>query len=337
MNLPLRAAVVGVGHMGRHHARIYAEMPATRLVGVVDIDGERAARVAAEYGCSVIPRLEDLIGKVDAVSVAVPTVDHVAVAQPLLEAGIAVLVEKPLAPSAEEARRLIGIAERSGALVQVGHTERFNPVVRAIQRMEITPKFVEAQRISPFTFRSADVGVVFDMMIHDIDIILHLVRSEVATIDAVGVAVLSSNEDIANARVRFANGSVANLTASRLALKTERRIRVFSPEAYLSLDYQQRRGIAIRKTAHEDILEIARRRGLRSLAELAAQDYSSLVRVEPLSIEDTEPLRAELEAFVRAVATGEPPPVTAADGLAAVELASRITASIREQRWEVEP
>jgi predicted dehydrogenase len=330
-------AVIGAGHMGRHHARIYRELPEAELLGVVDTDTGRGEAIAREFETEHYTSIEPLLGRVRAVSAAVPTVAHVAVARPLLERGLAVLIEKPIAPDSAAARDLLSCARRHNALVQVGHTERFNPVVRAMNRMRVAPRFIETHRISPFTFRSADIGVVMDMMIHDIDIVLHLVRSKPARVEAVGVRVLARNEDIANARVIFEDGCVANLTASRLALKTERKIRVFSEEAYLSLDYQKKSGIAITKDANLDLLKFARERNATDLSQLAGTDFGSMVKVEPLQVDDVEPLRAELQSFLHAVRTGEPPEVSAEDGVAAVELAEQIIAALKEHQWELPP
>ena len=334
MSAPIPVAVVGVGHMGRHHARVYSELPETELVAVVDRDADRARKIADKHHCRALTEPESILETVRAVSIAVPTVYHHTAARPFIERGIAALIEKPIAGTPDEAEKLIALSRKHGSLLQVGHTERFNPVVRAIERMEIVPKFIETHRISPFTFRSADIGVVMDMMIHDIDIVLHLVRDKEPKVDAVGVNVLGPHEDIANARLRFANGCVVNLTASRLALKTERRIRVFSPEAYLSLDYQKKTGIAIKKDANLDVLEMARQRDAEDLSQLAGADFGRMVKVEPLVVEDTEPLKAALQAFVHSVRTGEPPPVTAEDGLAAVRLAHRIMDSLQSHSWD---
>lgn len=328
-------AVIGAGHMGRHHARIYHELPEAELVGVVDSDLGRAEAIARQYGMQAFASVEPLLGRIKAATVAVPTVAHLAVALPLIERGIGLLIEKPLAPDSQTCRQLIEAARRSGALLQVGHSERFNPVVRAMSRMEVHPRFVETHRISPFTFRSADIGVVMDMMIHDIDIVLHLVGSKAVRVEAVGVSVLAQHEDICNARVTFESGCVANLTASRLALKTERKIRVFSEEAYLSLDYQKKVGIAIKKEANLDLLKMAHERNAQDLSQLAGMDFGSMVKVEPLQVDDVEPLRAEQQSFLRALATGEPPEVSAEDGAAAVELAERITAAVKEHDWQL--
>lgn len=319
--------------MGRHHARLYSELPQSRLVAVVDANGARAEEYAGKYGCQALASIDDLPDEVRAVTVAVPTSFHVETAERLLRRGIAVLVEKPLAATVEECERLLACARATGGLLSVGHTERFNPAVRAIERLNITPRYVESQRISPFRFRSADIGVVADMMIHDIDIILHLVKSRAVRVDAIGVNVLARHEDIANARVVFESGAVANLVASRLALKTDRRLRVFSETAYLSVDYQRKSGIAITRDANLDILALARDQNVEDLSQLADLDFGKLVKVEPLTVDDVEPLKAELEAFLYSVATGAPPAVSGEDGAAAVRLATDITRAIQVSQF----
>lgn len=349
-----RVAVIGAGHMGRHHARIYSEIPDCELVAVVDKDLDRARKIAREFGGRPAAHVSDVVEEFDAASVAVPTVFHGEVAIPLLERGIAVLVEKPLAPDVESAGRLLDAARRTGGILQVGHSERFNPVVQAMLRMKVRPRFIETHRISPFTFRSADIGVVLDMMIHDIDIVLHLVSGRAAmaetgegkegaalgsgafpayTVDAVGVNVLGDFEDVANARVRFSNGAVVNMTASRLALKTERKIRVFCPTAYLSMDYQKKTGIAIKLKDNVDLIRLARERNFEDLSQMASLDYGSMLKIENLSVDDREPLRAEIESFLHSVRTGESTGVSAEDGFAAVEMAERITRAVREHAW----
>ncbi len=328
-------AVIGVGHMGRHHARLYHELPQSRLVAIVDKDPARAKEHADKYGALALTSIDDLPDGIAAATVAVPTIRHREVATALMRKGIAVLVEKPLAGTVEDADALLDVSRETGVVLSVGHTERFNPVVRAMQRLEIRPKYVETQRISPFRFRSADVGVVSDMMIHDIDIVLHLVRSPVKHVEAIGVSVLAKHEDIANARVTFENGAVANLVASRLALKTDRRIRVFSETAYLSVDYQRKNGVAITKDANLDILSLAKDKNVDDLSQMANIDFGELVKVEPLQVDDAEPLKVELEAFLNSVQTGTAPAVTAEDGAAAVRLAAMIVEAVQQHEWRV--
>ncbi len=333
-------AVVGVGRMGRHHARTYSKIAGAKLVGVVDADEERAETIADEYGCRAFPTAEALLAahpELAAASVAVPTKYHAIAAQPLLERRIACLIEKPLAPTVAEARELAALARQHGTLLQVGHTERFNPAVRAVAAMNLNARFIEVDRVSPMTFRSLDVGVVMDVMIHDLDIVLMLARSPIAKIDAVGVAVLSENEDVANARITFESGCVANIAASRLALKTDRKLRLFSESGYVSLDYQKRSGVVIRASQNDVALQ-----ELRLLLEhgqdLSEVDYSSLVHVEELTMEippgEEDPLTAELTAFLDAARGGKTPVVDAEAGYAAVEAAERVVASLRAHRWQ---
>lgn len=330
---PIRTAVIGVGHMGRHHARLYHELPQSRLVAVVDANRERAEDMARQYQATALTSVDQLPADVQAVTVAVPTTYHREVTEKLLRRGIAVLVEKPIANTVEDAEAMLACARQTGAVLGVGHTERFNPVVRAIQRLDIQPKYIESQRISPFRFRSSDIGVVADMMIHDIDIILHLVGSRPVKVDAVGVNVLARHEDVANARVVFENGAVASLVASRLALKTDRRLRVFSETAYLSLDYQRKNGIVITRDKNLDILALAKDKNLDDLAQMADFDFGKMVNVEPLIVDDVEPLRAELESFLESVRTGKPPAVSGEDGVDAVRLASEIVSAIQLHSW----
>lgn len=335
MSAPLPVAVIGAGHMGRHHVRIYSQMPEVRLVGVIDRDVERAAALAKPLGAAFADSWRPELADIAAASIAVPTVHHLSVAAPLLERGIGVLIEKPLAPTLSDALRIAELARRHQAIVQVGHTERFNPAVRAVERLGLKPRFLETHRISPFSFRSADVGVVFDMMIHDIDILLHLSRETVDRIDAIGVSVLGPHEDVANARVQL-GATVANLTASRLALKTERKLRIFCPHAYVSLDYQKKTGIAITLDRNLDVIKFARERKVEDLAQLAGTDFGSLVNVEPLAVDDRDALGEELRTFVQCVRTRSAPPVDVEDGVAAVRLAEQIVSAIRSQPGDLD-
>lgn len=333
----LPVAVIGAGHMGKHHVRLYSQMPRARLVAVVDADVDRARALAEPLGVAFGDSLRPEMGDVAAVSIAVPTVHHLAVARPLIERGIHVLIEKPLAPSADEATEIAALGRRHNVVVAVGHTERFNPAVRAVAKLGIRPKFVETHRISPFPFRSADVGVVFDIMIHDIDILLSLVQDDVVRVDAVGVNIFGPHEDIANARVTCRRGAVANLTASRLALKTERKLRAFSENAYVSLDYQKKLGIAVTLDRNVDVIKFMRERNIEDLSKFTAADYGKMVQVEPLVVDDRDALQTELEAFLDCIRTRTPPPVSADDGVAAVRLAERIVRSIKEHPWDGDP
>ncbi len=327
----LPVAVVGCGRMGRFHARVYSELAGVKLVGVCDTDPAVAATVADEFGCRSFTKPQEMLGAVEvkAATIAVPTIHHADVAELLLSHGVACLVEKPLAHDVAEAQRIVDAARKYNRPVQVGHIERFNPAIRAMDRLEIRPQFIEVSRISPLSFRSMDVGVVLDVMIHDIDIVLKLAQSKVAKIDAVGVSVIGESEDICNVRMTFENGCVANITASRLALKTERKLRVFSRDAYVSIDYQKRYGIVARRTGNvdaiRDVVSKIRSGEIRDMSDLK---YSDIVSIEELAISDTEPLKSELESFITCVKDGTPPVVSAQDGLAAVEVATQIVAAI---------
>jgi predicted dehydrogenase len=318
--------------MGRLHARVYSEIPRVNLVGVYDADPEAAGAAAEQYDCRAFGSLHELVTAVSAVTIAAPTQFHADIAENCLAAGLACLIEKPLAKDVADARRIVDAAARASTIVQVGHIERFNPAIRAMEKLDIRPQFIEVTRISPLTFRSLDVGVVLDMMIHDIDIVLKLARSKVARIDAVGVSVIGDVEDICNARLTFDNGCVANITASRLALKTERRLRVIGPDGYVSLDYQKKYGIVARRGGNLDAIRDAVAK-IRSgeIDDISQLNFKDLIHIEELEINDIEPLRAELEAFVDAIANGSEPPVTLEDGLAAVETATRIVQSISPQ------
>jgi predicted dehydrogenase len=327
----LAVGVIGCGRMGRFHARVYSALPGVRLVGIYDANFDVAESAAAEVGCKAMRELSDLLAQVRAVTIATPTATHLSVAEACFAAGVSCLIEKPLAKSIEDADRIVAGARASGLTVQVGHIERFNPAIRAMDRLDIRPGFIEVIRISPMTFRSIDVGVVLDMMIHDIDIVLRLAGSPIASIAAVGVSVIGDVEDICNARITFANGCVANMTASRLALKTERKLRVFSRDAYVSLDYQKRYGIVARRSGNLQAIRDAVAR-IRSgeIEDLTQLDFADLVQIEELAIDDTEPLRAELESFVDSVRSGAPPVVPVEDGAAAVRAAMQIVDAIGE-------
>ena len=292
----LKVGVIGVGHLGKHHARIYSELDGVRLVGVADIISERAEQVASEHGAQAFVDYRDLMGQVDAVSVAVPTEKHTSIGEDCLDRGIDVLVEKPIAQNLDQARAMIRAAEESGRILQVGHVERFNPVVEAARRVATRPQFFEIHRLTVFSMRSLDIDVVLDLMIHDIDIVLSLVDSPVAEIRAVGIPVLSEKADIANVRLEFEDGCVANMTASRVSTEQVRKLRFFQPHAYVSLDYAAQKGHVLSLDGGQ-------------------------IRQEKLEPPQTEPLRAQLEAFALAVAKREIPVVTGEDGLRALDVA----------------
>ena len=330
---PLPVAVIGCGRMGRLHARFYSQMPQVRLVGLFDANTETAAAVADEFGGKVFEKMEDLLKQVAAVTIAVPTVSHPEYARKCMDAGVACLIEKPLAKDVADAQKIVDWGKSSNVTVQVGHIERFNPAIRAMQALQVQAGFIEVTRISPLTFRSIDVGVVLDMMIHDIDIVLQLAQSKVVRIDATGVSITGDAEDICNARIVFENGCVANMTASRLALKTERKLRVFSSDAYVSIDYQKRYGIVANRSGNVDAIRDAVSR-IRSgeIQDLSDLNFADLVTIQELQIDDADPLRGELESFVNAVKNRSAPEVPAEDGLAAVILATQIVQAIATKK-----
>ncbi len=321
--------------MGQIHARVYSKLPASELVAIVDTDQPRARRLAKKYKCKWYSDCVRLYDGVDAVTIAAPTNEHYKLARPFIERKIPVLIEKPLAADLAQAGEIVALAARTGCLVAVGHSERCNPVVQAIKRLAIEPKFIEATRISPYPFRSTDIGVVLDIMIHDIDIILSLAASKPAKVDAVGVGVIDENEDICSARIEFENGCIANVTASRLALKTERKVRVFSRQAYLSVDYLKKTGTVIKAEPNVDIIEKIRELKKKGKFNLLKTNWAKLLHVEKLDVDDTEPLRLEQQAFLKAVADKSlSPEVSAQEGLAAMECAEQILAAIKKHKWD---
>jgi predicted dehydrogenase len=331
----IRTAVVGAGKMGAIHARVYSKLDEAELVGVVDIDKAKADVLAERYGCHSFTDPEELFGLADAVTISAPTIHHRDLAESFIKNNIAVMIEKPLAASVREGKDIVDFAVNRGTVVAVGHSERCNPVVQAMKRLNIEPKFIEANRISPYPFRSMDIGVVLDVMIHDIDIILSLAGSRIKSVDAVGVNVIADHEDICNARVVFESGCIANITASRLALKTERKVRLFSRQAYLSLDYLRKEGIIIKADPNIDVVEWIKEHQQAQDMDFSNVNWPDLLHIEQLDIEDSEPLKVEQQAFLRAVAgEADRPEVTAEEGLAALECADRILKSIGEHKWD---
>jgi predicted dehydrogenase len=301
---PLRIAVVGVGHLGRHHARILAALEGARLTAVVDTIPERAAESAAATGARALTDYRDLVGQVDAVTIAVPTGLHREIAIPFLERSTAVLVEKPISRSVADADAMLAAARAGGAVLAVGHTERYNPAVAAVLPLVTAPRFIEVHRLSAFPERSLDIDVVFDLMIHDLDVILAIVGSEVTAIEAVGVPVLTPRFDIANVRLRFASGCIANITASRISRDRVRKIRFFQPDSYISIDYAAQEVEGWR---------LVRRDGARPGIEGG-----------PVPVHRDEPLRRELADFVRAAREKSAPLVDGEAGRRALVLATRI-------------
>ncbi|HET7872964.1 MAG TPA: Gfo/Idh/MocA family oxidoreductase [Terriglobales bacterium] len=326
----IRVAVVGVGAFGQNHARVYHELQqqgcGVELVGVLDASPSQAQAVAAQFGCKALANLEDLFGRVDAVSVAVPTVHHLQTAAALMAAGIDVLIEKPLASSLDEADELVRLAEANQRIVQVGHLERFNPAVRATVPLLTRPMFFEVHRLSVFTPRSLDVDVVLDLMIHDIDVVLSFARSAVKEVRAVGLPVVSGKVDIANVRMEFESGCVANLTASRISTEKVRKLRFFQPREYISVDYARQDVLQFRVTSEEkfSLDEL--------LASIGAPDSSPIpgVTIHRPKVQQEEPLHAELKSFVEAVRRRTAPAVTLEDGRRALALALEILTAISE-------
>ncbi len=317
----IRCGVAGVGSLGQHHARIYASLAGAELAGVYDTSEARAEEVRARLGCRRFASLDELGASCEAISVVVPTDRHAEVAVPLLARGCHLLIEKPLCASLEEAERVLAAAKAGGCLVQVGHVEHFNPVMAFLEKEADRPQYITAERLAPYQVRGTEVGVVLDLMIHDIGIVLALVKSPIARIDSVGINLLSRTEDIANARIQFENGCVANLSASRMSLKKAREIRIFQDNAYLSLDFMNQSGHLVRKS---DIIAY----GLKMKVGLVKTGDMSSIPVHEIPIEKGEPLTFELAHFVESVARSRQPKVGAALGKSALEVAIAITEQI---------
>jgi predicted dehydrogenase len=299
----VRVGVVGVGHMGKEHARIYAGLEHADFVGVFDLSVDTARKVAHHHGCRVFASLEEMLPEVDAVSIVTPTAAHFEVAARFLGSGKHLLIEKPITNTTDEATQLVDLAKSKQLILQVGHVERFNPVLKVLEERLTHPRFIEAHRLSPYPGRSTDIGVVMDLMIHDLEVILHLVRSEVASVDAVGVPVLSKGEDIANARIRFTNGCVANLTTSRISPEKMRKIRVFQDDAYLSLDYQNQEGEIYRKAGGQ-------------------------ITRESIPVAKEEPLKKQLASFIDCILRRSGPVVSGDHASRALRLAAQIVEQI---------
>jgi predicted dehydrogenase len=307
----LAAAVVGVGYLGKFHAEKYADSEKATLVAVTDIDRSKAESVASQLGVAAFSDYRELLGRVQCVSVAVPTRLHYQVARDFLDGGVDVLVEKPIASDIHQGRELVDLASARGRILQVGHLERFNPAIRRLESAVQQPRFVECHRLAPFVERGTDVDVVLDLMIHDIDVIASLVRSTVDRVEAVGVAVLTDKPDIANARITFSNGCIANVTASRVSVKRERKIRFFQPDAYLSIDYDQRRAQIFHKPP-------------------PAGGWAD-IRAETIEIKEADALADEIDSFLDCVRTRALPLVSGVEGLRALEIASMISEQLQDR------
>lgn len=304
----VRVAVIGVGQLGSRHARLYSELDAAELVGVADIDIDRCRRISKQYGVRGVTDFNELVPGVHAASVAVPTFDHEAITTALLDAGVHVLVEKPIAPTVEHALRMTTLARENNLRLAVGHTERYNPGVEAVLAQVKDPRFIEVHRLGSFSPRSLDIDVVLDLMIHDLDVVLALVAREVVSVEAVGVPVLTPKVDIANARLKFEGGAVANITASRVSQEKTRKLRVFERDRYVSLDYQTQEAVRFQLVPNRD----------------GGDGGRPNIEKDDLTVQNEEPLRRELVDFLDAVATGREPRVGGEDGRAALELAIRV-------------
>jgi predicted dehydrogenase len=335
---PLRVAVVGVGHLGQHHARILAAMDGVTLVAVSDARPEQAAIVAERCGCAAVADYRDLLDRVDAVTIAVPTILHREVAGAFLERGIPAMVEKPLAPSLAQAEELVALAKETRATLQVGHIERFNPALSALEGMRLRPKYIEADRLGTYTFRSTDIGVILDLMIHDLDLVLSWIAAPVRSVQAVGVSVFGAHEDVANARIEFEDGCVANLTASRVSFQAVRKLRLWSADGYALLDFAAKKATLVRpsdRLRHGE-LDLAGV-DLTQTAAVREHLFGKVLRVDQVEPASTEPLALELADFVRAVRTGTPPRVSGDDALRAIRVADQILKSLQSHAWEGRP
>ncbi len=328
----LRVGVVGTGSIGRNHARIFSELDDVEFAAIHDTNAATAQEMAAHFGAKACASLEEFASLVDAATVATPTPTHFPVGKFLLERGKHVLVEKPITETTADAKALAELAHARGLVLQVGHIERFNPVLGALESRLTRPRFIESHRLSPYPNRSIEIGVVLDLMIHDIEIILHLVRSPLKSVDAVGVPVLSRGEDIANARLRFENGCVANITVSRISPEKLRKIRVFQEDAYLSLDYQAQEGFIYRLARAGEHESSLFKKLLASKDESIVSEFAGKKFVrEPVEVDKGEPLKRELVSFVECARAGAAPKVGGREATAALELAIEITRLIEEQ------
>ena len=330
---PIRAGVIGTGSIGKNHARILAELPDCKFTAIYDTNRATAEELAARYGAVAAPSLEEFVTLVDAATIATPTPSHYPVGKLLLEAGKHILVEKPITENTADAHALSKLAQERGLVLQVGHIERFNPALSALEARLKQPRFIESHRLSPYPNRSTEIGVVLDLMIHDLEIILHLVRSPLASVHAVGVPVLSRGEDIANARLCFENGCVANITVSRISPERMRKIRVFQDSGYLSLDYQKQEGFMYRLADEGQMETSFLKKLLATKDETIVSEFAGkrIVR-EPVEVVKGEPLRNEIAAFLQCAREGSQPKVSGHQATVALELALEITRQIEQRQ-----
>ncbi len=328
---PLNVGVVGVGHLGSLHAKMYGQIPSVKLVGVYDIDSQRAQKLATEFGIKAFSTLDELLSQVEAVSIATATQSHYDVAMQVIKQGVHLLIEKPITATIEQAKALTERAEIKGLKLQVGHIERFNPAILALEPYNITPLFIESHRLAQFNPRGSDVAVVLDLMIHDIDLILSLVKSKVTRIDANGIAVISDTPDIANARLQFENGCVANVTASRISQNKMRKMRLFQRDAYISIDFAQ--GLAeVFRLVDEQTPNV---KSTIMLGKIDQGQHKRIIVYEQPEVQEVNALKYELERFVESVQKNLETPVTGRDGLHALEVAQEILHKIESQKITV--
>lgn len=324
----MKIGVIGVGHLGQHHARVFSELDNAELIGIYDIDHSRATLIAEKNHCKAFETVEELLLKVDAISIAAPTITHFEYCKKCLENNKNVFVEKPICSNLNDAKKLVSLADKKNLKIQVGHIERFNPAIMALSDILISPIFIEANRIAPFTPRGSDVPVVLDLMIHDIDIILSLVKSKVKSINAVGVPILTADIDIANAKIEFENGALANITASRISLKRERKIRFFQKDMYISLNYQNKDVQVVKK--NPEINRIMQ----KIMSGKQQPNISEMYHTQKVEIIEREPLKTELQNFVDAIKNNKRPIVNGQDGYEALRIAFMIMESIKKSRKE---
>jgi predicted dehydrogenase len=328
---PLRVGVIGVGHLGSLHAKMYAQIPTAQFVGVFDVETERAQKVAKEFKVQAYSQLDDLLAHVEAVSIATVTQSHYDVAMQVIKRGVHLLIEKPITATIEHARALTERAETNKLKLQVGHIERFNPAILALEPYNIKPLFIESHRLAQFNPRGSDVAVVLDLMIHDIDLILSLVKSKVTRIDANGVAVISDSPDIANARLQFENGCVANVTASRISQNKMRKMRLFQNDAYISIDFAD--GVSEVFRLADENTPLAK--STKMLGKIEEGHHKRVITYEKPKVREVNALKYELERFIESIQQDSEPPVTGRDGLHALEVAEEILQKIKTQKMTV--
>jgi predicted dehydrogenase len=326
----IKVGVVGVGHLGRHHLRVYSELPEAEVIGIYDTDLEKARAKAEEFNTRCFEGLDNLLQNTEAVSLVVPTSSHFTVGQEIIKKGINVLIEKPITQTVDQAEKLIQMAQEKNLILQVGHIERFNPAFQAIQGMSLEPKFIESHRLAPFVSRGTDVAVILDLMVHDVDLILALVKDKVKTIDAAGVSVISESEDIANARITFEKGCVANVTASRISAKPMRKLRLFQKDTYISMDFLKKKTEVYRLVESESV----KQQGKTIIGNIPLDRGKTIsYGIPPVKQEDM--LTSELKSFLQAVKDKQRPVVSGEDGKEALRVALEIVRKIKEHREAV--